>query len=181
MRNPQIPVRCPRVPALSRSGPLRLLRLGLLFLAGSALWTATVAQTASHSAVFDANCSMCHQLDAAGVPGQFPRLAGRAGKIAATDAGRNYLERVVLFGMIGGITVDDAAIVGGVMPSFASLSDQDLADALDYVASLDDSGKLQWKGALFKPADIAKARADKTLSPAQVHELRAAAVGGAHP
>ncbi len=170
-----------RIRACSRPGLLRLLSLGLALVAGSAFRTAAVAQTASHSAVFDANCSMCHQLDAAGVPGQFPRLAGRAGKIAATDAGRNYLERVVLFGMIGGITVDDAPIVGGVMPSFASLSDQDLADALDYIASLDDSGKLQWKGAPFKPADIAKARADKTLSPAQVHELRAHVVDGAHP
>lgn len=158
---------------------LPLLSLGLALLAGSALRTPAVAQTASHSAVFDANCSMCHQLAAAGVPGQFPRLAGRAGKIAATAAGRNYLERVVLSGMIGGITVDDSPIVGGVMPSFASLSDQDLADVLDYIVSLDDSGKLQWNGAMFKPADIAKARADKPLSPGQVHQLRAAAVGDA--
>jgi hypothetical protein len=122
---------------------------------------------------------MCHQLGAAGVPGQFPRLAGRAGKIAATAAGRNYLERVVLSGMIGGITVDGSEIVGGVMPPFASLSDKDLADALDYIASLDDSGKLNWKGAVFTPADIAKARADKPLSPGQVHQLRATAVSGA--
>ena len=186
MRNRQIPAPFrpgsqsrPRLQ--SRPGSLRLLSLGLLLLPASALGTSAVAQTASHSAVFDANCSMCHQLGAAGVPGQFPRLAGRAGKIAARDAGRNYLERVVLFGMIGGITVDDAPIVGGVMPSFASLSDQDLADALNYIASLDGSGKLQWKGALFKPADVAKARADKTLSPAQVHQLRAAAVSDARP
>lgn len=169
-----------RTSAESYPRLLQLLSLGLALLAGSGLRTAALAQTASHSAVFDTNCSMCHQLGAAGVPGQFPRLAGRAGKIAATAAGRNYLERVVLSGMIGSITVDDTSIVGGVMPSFASLSDKDLADALDYIAGLDDSGKLQWNGAVFTAADIAKARADKPLSPAEVHQLRATAVSGAH-
>ncbi|HEV2271140.1 MAG TPA: cytochrome c [Steroidobacteraceae bacterium] len=167
-----------RIRSGSHRRTLQLLSLGLALIAGSALRTAAIAQTAGHSAVFDANCSMCHQLGAAGVPGQFPRLAGRAGKIAATAAGRNYLERVVLSGMIGSITVDDAPIVGGMMPSFASLPDKDLADVLDYITSLDDSGKLQWKGAAFTPADIAKARADKPLSPAQVHQLRATVVSG---
>lgn len=159
----------------------RVLLPSLPLLASSALWSSAAAQTADHGAVFDANCSMCHQLGAMGVPGQFPRLAGRAGPIAATAAGRNYLEHVVLSGMIGSITVDGTPIVGGFMPSFASLSDQDLAAALDYIVSLDDSGKLHWKGALFTPADIARARADKAFSPAQVHQLRAAAVGDKHP
>lgn len=170
----------PQIRAESYRRFLQLLSLSLTLLAASAPWDAALAQTASHTAVFDTNCSMCHQLGAAGVPGQFPRLAGRAGKIAATAAGRNYLERVVLSGMIGGITVDDTPIVGGVMPSFASLSDKDLADALDYIAGLDESGKLQWKGAVFTPADIAKVRADKPLSPAQVHQLRPAVVSGGH-
>jgi cytochrome c5 len=166
---------------MSKQRPLHLVFLGLALLAGSALRTAAMAQAAGHNAVFDNNCSMCHQLGAAGVPGQFPRLAGRAGKIAASAAGRNYLERVVLFGMIGTVTVDGTPIAGGVMPSFASLSDQDLADALDYIVSLDDSGKLHWKGAVIKPADMAKARADKPLSPSQVHQLRAAVTDGTHP
>ena len=168
-----------RLHAKSRPRLLHLLSVGLILLAGSALWTSARAQTADHAAVFNNNCSMCHQLGAAGVPGEFPRLAGRAGKIAAAAAGRNYLERLVLFGMIGEVTVDGTPIVGGVMPPFASLSDQDLADALNYIVSLDDSGKLQWKRAVFKPADLAKARADKPLSPAQVHRLRAAATAGA--
>ena len=170
-----------RLQATSRPRLLHLLSVGLTLLAGSAPWTSALAQTADHSTVFNNNCSMCHQLGAAGVPGEFPRLARRAGEIAATAPGRNYLERVVLFGMIGEVTVDGTPIVGGVMPSFGSLSDQDLADALDYIVSLDDSGKLQWKGALFKPADLAKARADKPLSPAQVHQLRAAATAGTRP
>lgn len=170
-----------RVHALSRRALRGLLPLGLAFLGASSLCLPTVAGAADHSTVFDTNCSMCHQLGAAGVPGQFPRLAGRADRIAATAAGRDYLERVVLFGMIGGITVDGTPIVGGVMPSFASLSNEDLAAALDYIVSLDASGKSRGESAVFKPADIASARAGKPLSPAQVHELRAAAVGGKDP
>lgn len=159
----------------------QLLSLGFALLAGSATAASAAAQAADHSAVFNTNCSVCHQLGAAGVAGQFPRLAGRAGRIAATAAGRKYLERVVLFGMIGSITVDGTPIVGGVMPSFASLSDQDLAEALDYLVSLDGSGKSRWRGTAFKPQDIAGARAGEPLSPMQVHQLRAAALGGKAP
>jgi cytochrome c5 len=155
----------------------RILLLAALMLAVP--WRAAAAAAPGHSAVFDANCSMCHQLAAAGVPGQFPRLAGRAGRIAATAAGRRYLEHVVLYGMMGTITVDGTQIVGGVMPSFASLSDQDLAAALDYVISLDKSGQLHWKGAVIKPAQIARIRAGKPCSPMQVHRLRATALGRA--
>jgi cytochrome c5 len=156
----------------------RALRRNLIL--GTAFFAAcgpALAAGAGHSAVFNANCSMCHQLGAAGVPGQFPRLAGRAGEIASTAAGRHYLERVVLYGMMGDITVDGTPIVGGVMPSFATLSDKDLSAALNYVVSLDAKGTLHWKGAVFKPTDIARARAGKPLSPMQVHELRAAIPG----
>lgn len=147
-----------------------------LVLGAPALATAAPGK---HSAIFDANCSMCHQLRAAGVPGQFPRLAGRAGRIASTAAGRRYLEHVVLYGMMGTITVDGMRIVGGVMPSFSSLSNQDLAAALNYVISLERSGKLHWKGEVIRPAQLARVRAGKPFSPMQVHALRAAVVGKA--
>jgi mono/diheme cytochrome c family protein len=129
--------------------------------------------------VFDANCSMCHQLGAAGVPGQFPRLAGRAHRIASTAAGRRYLEHVILYGMIGPITVDHTPIEGGFMPSFASLSNRDLAAALSYVISLDRSGKARWKAPVIRPAQIARVRAGKAWAPAQVHRLRARVLGKA--
>lgn len=158
---------------------IRCLILSAALLAGPCGTAA--AAGATRSAVFDANCSMCHQQGGAGVPGQFPRLAGRAGQIAATAAGRRYLEHVVLFGMMGTITVDGSPIMGGVMPSFASLSDQDLADALNYIISLDASGKLHWRGTVIQPAQIGSVRAGKTWSPMQVHQLRATALGKSKP
>lgn len=169
-----------RIHIASRRLPRNLLLISVALLCGSTLDPAT-ARADGPSAAFDTNCAMCHQLKAAGVPEEFPRLAGRVGKVAATAAGKSYLERVVLFGMIGGITVDDTPITGGVMPSFTSLSDQDLADALNYIVSLDDSGKSSSQGAVFKPDDIAEARAGKPLSPTEVHGLRAAAIDSKGP
>jgi mono/diheme cytochrome c family protein len=169
-----------RAFAEPRKRLLHLPALILVLLATPALRTPAAAQSADHGAVFEANCSMCHQLRAVGVPGQFPRLAGRADRIAATAAGRLYLERVVLFGLMGNISVDHTPIVGGVMPSFSSLTDEDLAQVLDYIVSLDGSGRLHWQGTVFKPADIAKARAGKALSPTQVHQARAR-IAGARP
>lgn len=159
------------------------MRVGLTagFIAGAAALAIVAAKAADpatgvdRAATFNSNCSMCHQRAAAGLPGQYPRLAGRVGRIAATAAGHAYLERVVLFGMAGTITVDGSSIFG-VMPSFASLSNEDLAAALNYVANLDDHGQLQWKGAVFSPAGIARARAGAQLSPTQVLHLRSAAV-----
>ncbi len=155
----------------------RYIRTGVLAAALAAAVFATAAQASDtdRSAVFNTNCSMCHQLAGAGVPGEFPRLAGRVGRIAASATGRGYLERVVLFGMAGEVTVDGTPIVG-VMPSFSSLSNQELADALNYVASLDAAGHLHWKGARFEPADFAAVRTTARLSPTQVHQLRAAAL-----
>ena len=159
---------------------MRLGRLRAALFAGAMVLAVVVARAGDpapgdRAAVFNSNCSMCHQLAAAGLPGQFPRLAGRVGKIAATAGGRDYLERVVLFGMAGRITVDGSEILG-VMPSFASLSDEDLAAALDYVSSLDDHGQAQAKDAVFSPADIKHARSGAQLSPTQVLHMRAAAV-----
>lgn len=170
-----------QIPKASRRLPRGLLLAGLALLGTSTLDISGAARAADHSTAFDTSCAMCHQLKGAGVPGEFPRLAGRAQKIAVTAVGKNYLERVVLFGMIGSITVDGTPIAGGVMPSFASLSDQDLTDALNYIVALDDSGKSHGQAAVFKPADIAVARAGKQLSPTEVHGLRAAAIGSKHP
>ena len=125
-------------------GSGELIRLwGLLVLAAAA----PAGAGAQVPAAWKANCQVCHQADGAGLPGQFPRLKGRVGPIAATPEGRAWLAAVVLNGLAGKLVVDGRTIVG-VMPGFARLSDGDLAAALNHVAG---------KGAV-KPADIAAAR-----------------------
>lgn len=103
---------------------------------------------------YTANCQMCHRADGSGLPGQFPRIAGRAGTIAAKPAGRAYLVDVLLNGMAGKMMVDGKPIMG-VMPAFARLPDADIAAALTYVTRL-PGGK--GKVAPFTPAEVKAAR-----------------------
>jgi mono/diheme cytochrome c family protein len=91
---------------------------------------------ADGAAVFDNSCAFCHQSGGVGVPGQFPRLAGRVGAIAAKPDGKKFLPQILLNGMSGRITVDGEPILG-IMPAFASLSDEDIASVLSYLTGLD--------------------------------------------
>ena len=94
------------------------------------------ARAADGSGLFIQNCLMCHQSGAVGLPGQFPRLAGRVAAISSRPKGRAYLIDVLTYGMAGKITVDDQPIMG-LMPPFAQLSNDDVAGVLSYVQSLD--------------------------------------------
>jgi mono/diheme cytochrome c family protein len=116
------------------------------------LVNATGAAAADGKAVFDNNCAVCHQAGGVGVPGQFPRLATRAGAIAAKPEGKAFLPQVVLNGMGGRITVDGEQVLGA-MPGFDSLSDDDIAAVLAYITGLDH------KPVSYTAADIKKARA----------------------
>jgi mono/diheme cytochrome c family protein len=116
---------------------------------------------ADGAAVFDTNCAFCHQAGGVGVPGQFPRLAGRAGVMAARPAGKAFLPKVVLNGMSGRITVDGEQILG-IMPALDSLSDEDIAAVLTYITGLDH------KPVAFTAAEIRVARAKPRVSPTEI-------------
>jgi len=131
-----------------------LLAAALAAAAGPAL-----AQTAPPA--YRANCQSCHQADGRGLPGQFPRLNGRANQIAASPEGRKYLMHAVLFGSSGRIVVDGKTIIG-VMPAFDRLSDADLAQVLTYVSRL-GGGK---PPAAFTSAEVKAARAEQLTSSA---------------
>lgn len=112
----------------------------LVFVVGGAAAAAgpLSARAADGGGLFIQNCLMCHQSGAVGLPGQFPRLAGRIAAISSRPKGRAYLIDVLTYGMAGKITVDDQPIVG-LMPPFAQLSNDDVAGVLSYVQSLDVS------------------------------------------
>lgn len=120
---------------------------------------ATLAATpaagrASGQQTFSAQCSMCHQPNGAGLPGSFPRLAGRVPLIARSADGRRYLAMVLLYGLYGPITVDGKAI-SGMMPAMGSLGDQAVADVLNHVIALK---KAAGNVAPFTAAEIAAVR-----------------------
>jgi len=146
---------------------------GAVVLAAMA-WVMPVAVQASGQATFSAQCSMCHQPDGAGLPGSFPRLAGRVPEIAGSPDGRRYLAMVLLYGMYGSITVDGKSI-SGLMPAAATLSDQAVADVLNHVLTL---RKPASKLAPFTAAEIAAVRAGarKTGSDVATERARLAAL-----
>ena len=118
---------------------------------------ATDVASADGQAVFDNSCAFCHQAGGVGVPGQFPRLAGRVGAMAATPQGKAFLPKVLLNGMSGRVTVDEQPILG-IMPAFDSLSDDDLASVLTYLSGLDHAP------VTFTADEIKKARGEPKLS-----------------
>ena len=126
----------------------------------------TGARADTPDQLFDNNCAICHQVGGKGVPGQFPRLAGRVSVIASNPDGRNFLAALVLNGMSGTVTVDGNKIVG-VMPDFSAFSDDDLSAILTYVAGLKDG-----HAAPFTPGDLQAARAKPQMAPADMAALR---------
>lgn len=122
---------------------------------------------------FSAQCSMCHQPTGAGLPGTFPRLAGRASTIAATPDGRHYLASVLLYGLYGPIMVDGKRI-SGLMPPMSSLNDQAIADVLNHAMTL---AKPSRRVAPFTAAEIASVRAGGRKSSSDVAAERLRLVG----
>jgi mono/diheme cytochrome c family protein len=112
----------------------------VVLLLGAVLAGAASAEMPDGAAIFSQNCALCHQSGGAGLPGQFPRLAGRIGPISAKPAGRAYLVDVLTYGMVGQVTVDGQPIIG-VMPPFASLPDEQVAAVLGYLQSLGGAPK----------------------------------------
>lgn len=122
---------------------------------------------------YSAQCSMCHQPSGAGLPGSFPRLAGRVPVIAGSPAGRRYLAMVLLHGLYGPITVDGKR-VSGLMPSMASLSDQAVADVLNHVMTLEKTAR---KIPPFTAAEIGAVRAGGGKTGSDVAAERARLAG----
>ena len=142
-------------------------RLVLALICGMALTAAALAADPGTEG-FNTNCAMCHQTTGQGLPGQFPRIAGRVNAIASTAKGRQYLGTLVLYGMAGQIVVDGTPIIG-LMPAFAgTLDDATLAGILNHVLQLDNKKKIP----AFTPAEIGGLRRPEPLSPTAVHELR---------
>lgn len=116
--------------------------------------------------MFNEYCVGCHQVGGTGVPGEYPRLAGRVNKIASDPRGRAFLAQLVLTGMSGTISVDGRKILG-IMPGFDSLKDDELASMLNYVVKLEGS-----RGAPFTPQLLSQARTGMKATPEQMAGTR---------
>jgi mono/diheme cytochrome c family protein len=146
-------------------------RLGILpFVAALAGPASALAQAGGDpgAALFASHCVACHQADGQGAAGIAPPLVGAPGHYVGSEAGRAYLLRVPLTGMVGKIVVNGQSYNSN-MPSFASLGDDQLAAVLGYVLR-------QFNGV----ADTAWLNAEAVAgvrrqggSPNETHKLRA--------
>jgi mono/diheme cytochrome c family protein len=118
-------------------------------------------------------CAACHQPTGVGLADTFPPLSGHAAAVLARTDGRAYLARVVLYGLAGEITIDGKTFNSAMPPLGETLSDAQLAAALDYVLhSWDNDKDLPPGFTPFVPDEIAAAREHK-LTAADVYALRA--------
>ncbi|GBR17204.1 c-type cytochrome [Asaia spathodeae] len=127
------------------------------------LLTGGLAHAEDGAAIYNANCSVCHQAGGAGSPGQFPPLAGRIGKIAATPEGKTYVADVLLNGVHGTIEAGGASYMG-FMPSFKALTDDQLATVLTYISSLNSPGAPAFTADEVKAARAAPKKAKEILA-----------------
>ena len=126
------------------------------------------------ASLYAANCAVCHKANAAGAAGQYPPLAGRIDKIAASASGRQYLADVLVHGMVGHIEAAGASYVG-YMPAFRQLSDADTAAILTWLSTLRDSKP----SPVIHAAEIHASR-DRKLSASAVARERSA-LSAQHP
>ena len=117
-----------------------------------------------------AQCAGCHQANGQGIPGAFPPLAGHVAEILSKQGGREYLIKVLLWGLQGQIEVKGMKY-NGFMPSFSQLKDEEIAALLNHIATAWGDDK-KVKG--FKPFTAAEVKAlrEKKLTPQQVLEER---------
>lgn len=78
-------------------------------------------------------CAACHQATGQGIPSAFPPLAGHAPELYNAEGGREYLIKLVLYGLQGEIKVGDTSYNGIMTPWAAMLSDEQIASVLNYV------------------------------------------------
>lgn len=78
--------------------------------------------------VYTTNCVACHQANGQGLPGTFPPLAS-SDYLANKEATINQ----VLNGTTEEITVNGEIYPGGAMTPFSSLSDEEVANVLNYI------------------------------------------------
>src|SRR5580692_2061813 len=165
LANPALPVAFAAIVLLAAALPARAQSGG--------------ASSDAGSRVFAANCAACHQAGGTGLAGAFPPLAGHVPDLLKRADGRTYIGKVLLFGLEGEISINGNNYAG-TMPAWDSLSDNDIADVLNYVGNAWDNGKSLPAG--FKPftADEIKALRTPPLTSAAVYALRSgsAADGG---
>lgn len=129
------------------------------------------AHAADGKAVYESHCAACHQADGNGAVGLAPPLAGTLGGRLAAPNGRRYISGVVVNGLAGKLESRGVSY-NGIMPSWAALTDEDLAAAVNYVLAAFNAGQVPADVAPFAAGDFAQARNPKP-APKELRAWRA--------
>lgn len=122
---------------------------------------------------FNAHCATCHQPNARGVPGFYPPLADSIGNVLRVKRGRTYLIDVVLNGMAGPVEIKGTSYTGLMPSQAASLSDEEIASALNYVLTKFNAAELPKDFAPITAAEVHAARATKVPATRMPDERKA--------
>jgi mono/diheme cytochrome c family protein len=152
----------------------RLLMMAMSLMTTAQLTSAQTVHFPGGKSTFDGKCAVCHQAGGKGMDGLAPPLVEYPGKYADTKDGRTQLGDTVLYGMFGPIKVKEKNY-NFKMPSFATLSDAEIADVLNYVVF--DLNAQHGNAKPFDAAEIHALRAN-TLDASAVHQQRGAVVKG---
>jgi mono/diheme cytochrome c family protein len=147
-----------------------LLTLGFFMITSAAADPVLAGSAQAGGSVFANHCAVCHGPDAAGIPGSFPSLHEQIVGFAKTPMGREYLVMVVTTGLVGELNVGGTTY-HGVMPPQSTLTESDVAAALNYLAS--GLGKNKSPPTAFTANEVRAVRGrhpDK--SPQNTHALR---------
>ncbi len=117
--------------------------------------------------VFKKACVACHGENGQGVPGAFPPLAENP----YLFKDRTYPALVVLFGLEGPIEVKGQTY-NGLMPSFAYLSDEEIAAVVAFIRNNFGNEKLRPEGFKDLTPEEVKALRQKNLQAKDVHAVR---------
>lgn len=112
-----------------------------------------VAEDTSPMAVgkklYNGNCANCHQSSGAGQPGAYPPMVGSEWVLGS----KPMLAAILLDGVSGPLSVHGNEFGTNVMPAWANLSDQNLADIMTYIR-----GTWGNSADAVAPADVTAAR-----------------------
>lgn len=152
----------------------RILCAAVVMFAGISTGNAATLDTSAGGTVFESQCVVCHQAGATGMEGLAPPLTKMPAVFASSEAGREHLLHTLLGGMVGPITVDGGDF-NFKMPSFAALSDADIANVANYLVFGIDKAPASTKP--ITADAVAKAR-KTALTPDDVYAERGHVVDG---
>lgn len=157
-----------------------VLSIGLFYGANGAIAAPGEDSIARGKQVYNQQCAACHQAEGQGIPGSFPPQKDHTANVFNASGGvggRDYLVHVLQYGLTGAIDVEGTSYNGNMPAWGGSLSDQQIADVLNYVVT-GFGNKARLSGE-FRPysADEVKAISGKDLSGKDVYQLRQVVLG----